>query len=52
MYYLTIFTGYQSDAGTEANAFAIVAGENGDTKEIELKKNEGNSPIPPFKSGT
>ena len=51
IYFITIYTGHQSDAGTKANAFAIVSGERGDTKEIELKKNEGGVIAPPFKSG-
>ena len=51
IYYLTIFTGHDANAGTAANAFAIISGENGNTKEIELKKNQGNIVIPPFKSG-
>ena len=51
IYYVTIFTGHDSNAGTAANGFAIVSGENGDTKEIELKKKQGNILIPPFKSG-
>ena len=51
IYYMTIFTDHDSNAGTAANGFAIVSGENGDTKEIELKKKQGNILIPPFKSG-
>ena len=51
IYYITIFTGRQKKAGTKASAFAIVSGENGDTKEIELKKREGRKNIPPFKKG-
>ena len=51
IYFITIFTGHESNAGSAANAFVIVSGENGDTKETELKKNQGNVVIPPFKSG-
>jgi hypothetical protein len=51
IYFITIFTGHESNAGSAANAFVTVSGENGDTKEVELKKNQGNVVVPPFKSG-
>ena len=51
IYFITIFTGHEKNAGSAANAFVTISGENGDTKEMEMKKNQGNVVIPPFKSG-